>query len=136
MGTLIVLAGLVGLLFGLINVIYPLGKWRVTSRKRGAAVFGSSLALVMAGAVMTPQVEETTDAAPTTTTIESTTTTTMLEDHHFGITVDYHYINRSATRRAAGRFTFRSTVRRTVRRPRCTTAGERRADDGHRSHRW
>ena len=79
MGTLIVLAGLVGLLFGLVNVIYPLGKWRVTSRKRGAAVFGSSLALVMAGAVMTPQVEETTDAAPTTTTIESTTTTTRLE---------------------------------------------------------
>jgi micrococcal nuclease len=83
MVTFLVLTGLFGLLFGLVNVVYPLGKWRVTTRKRGAAVLGSSFALMLIGGLLLPPADEPAEAAtPSTTTAVSvveTTTTTVIE---------------------------------------------------------
>jgi micrococcal nuclease len=83
MGTFLVLTGLFGLLFGLVNVVYPLGKWRVTTRKRGGAVLGSSFALMLIGGLLLPPVDEPAEAAtPSTTTtvpVVETTTTTVIE---------------------------------------------------------
>ncbi|HEU4915826.1 MAG TPA: hypothetical protein VFV13_04610, partial [Acidimicrobiia bacterium] len=76
MGAFLILVGLSGLVFGLVNVIRPLGRWQVTTRKRGAAVLGSSLVLMAMGTVFTPPVgEPVEEASPTTTTIASTTST-------------------------------------------------------------
>jgi micrococcal nuclease len=75
MGNFLILVGLAGLLFGLVNVVRPLGRLQVTTRKRGGAVLGSSLVVMMIGGGLAPPSEEPpVDAAPTTTTVASTTT--------------------------------------------------------------
>jgi hypothetical protein len=71
----LILVGLAGLVFGLINLVRPLGRLQVTTRKRGGAVLGSSLVIMMIGSGLAPApVEPPADAAPTTTTVTSTTT--------------------------------------------------------------
>ena len=76
MGDFAILIGLAGLVFGLVNLIRPLGRWQVTTRKRGAAVLGSSLVVLAIGSGSTaPQAEPAEDASPTTTLVVSTTST-------------------------------------------------------------
>ena len=49
MGGLLILFGLAGFIFGLVNLVYPLGRLRVETRKQaGFVVAGSLVVMIMA----------------------------------------------------------------------------------------
>ena len=78
MGVLLVLLGLIGLVFGLVNLARPLGWLRVTTRGQAAWVLGGSLGGVILGGTLAPPTEapETPVAAVTTSSIDERITTT------------------------------------------------------------
>ena len=73
MGGLLVLIGVVGLGWALVNVARPTGRLQMTTRKRGAAMLGASLVVMSIGIASSPSVADPVVSAPTSTT-EATTT--------------------------------------------------------------
>ncbi len=57
MGGLLLVVGFFGMLFGLINVVYPIRKMKIKSRKMAAAVLGASFLTFVVGGIMLPPSE-------------------------------------------------------------------------------
>ncbi|MEO6398198.1 MAG: hypothetical protein ABIP13_06990 [Tepidiformaceae bacterium] len=53
-GGLLIFIGLVGLIVGLVTLVKPIERVRVTNRKRAVCVLGASLALMIVGGLITP----------------------------------------------------------------------------------
>jgi micrococcal nuclease len=87
MAELLVVLGLSGIVFGVVNLIRPIGRFGFTNRRQMGAAFGASVMLMMAGGAAaspgtTPDVvavEQTTstEAAQTTTSVTEPTDTTF-----------------------------------------------------------
>jgi hypothetical protein len=76
MGGLLILVGLAGFLFGLVNLVRPLGRLRVETRGRaGLIVAGSSVVMLIGGALLPPN-SETDSVSSATTVVLSTSTST------------------------------------------------------------
>lgn len=63
MGGFLVLVGCLGILVGLINVVYPIRKLKITSRKMAAAVLGASFVIVVVGGILLPPSEPASEPA-------------------------------------------------------------------------
>ena len=74
MGGFLVLVGLGGFLFGIVNLIRPLGRLRIETRGQAGAVVAGSLVLVLIGGAVLPPNESDPEALTrvTTTAVSST----------------------------------------------------------------
>ena len=78
MGGFLVLVGLGGILFGIINLVRPQGRLRIETRGRaGAVVAGSFVVMLIGGALLPPNSE--TDPVSSATTVVLSTSTSMSE---------------------------------------------------------
>lgn len=75
MGTTLILTGLVGLAFGLINIFHPLGRLRIETRRQGVVLLGVSLVMIIVGGVVSPPTQDASVAGQGTTV--STTSTSV-----------------------------------------------------------
>lgn len=85
MGGLLILIGLGGFLFGLMNQIRPFGRLRFASRGQAGLVLGASLALIIIGAAISPtrdldspQSSPTASVSTSATVVSSTLTSTAV----------------------------------------------------------
>lgn len=83
MDTLLILLGLLGLVFGLVNLVRPTGRLGVSSRTAAGWLTAGSVIVLMVGASLAspadPEATATTSVAPTTTTtLRRSTSTTAL----------------------------------------------------------
>ena len=79
MGGLLILLGLVGFLFGLVNLIRPLGWLRVETGAQAGLVVGASVVVMIVGGVLLPPVNDVDPiAVASTTTLPTSPSTTML----------------------------------------------------------
>ncbi len=84
MGPLLILLGLGGFLFGLVNVVHPLGRLRIDTRKQAAWLLGASFVAIIIGGALTPPEDDgleigsdatlATDQGETTTSVQAPTT--------------------------------------------------------------
>jgi micrococcal nuclease len=72
MGTLLALLGIGGLLFGLANLVRPMSRFGISTRKAAGSLAGVSLAVAVLGAAVSP------DAVPETVTEDERSTTTIV----------------------------------------------------------
>jgi hypothetical protein len=76
---LLILVGLAGFLFGLVNLVRPLGRLRIETRMQAGLVVGASVVVMIVGGAFLPLVD---DADPTPaasgTTLPSSPSTTVL----------------------------------------------------------
>ena len=82
MGGLLILVGLAGFIFGLVNLVRPLGRLRVETRGQAGLVVGASVVVMVVGGMLLPPVDdadsipvasETTLLTPPSTTVATTT---------------------------------------------------------------
>ncbi len=78
MGGLLILVGLTGLIFGLVNLVRPLGWLGVETRKQAGLVVGASVVVMILGGAILPPVDDVDPiAAASTTTLPTSPSTTM-----------------------------------------------------------
>lgn len=78
MDTLLILLGLAGLVFGVVNLARPTGRLGISSRTAaGWLTAGSVVVMLIGGAVASPADEAGTEAGPSTTTAPTTSTTAL-----------------------------------------------------------
>jgi len=78
MGGLLILVGLAGLFFGLVNIVRPLGWLRVETRGQAGLVVGVSVVVIIVGGMILPPVNDVDPiAAASTTTLPTAPSTTL-----------------------------------------------------------
>ncbi len=76
MGGLLILVGLVGFLFGLVNLVRPLDRLRVETRgQAGLVVAGSLVVMIVGGALLPPNSDSETVSSATTVVLSTSTST-------------------------------------------------------------
>ncbi len=78
MGGLLILIGLAGFVFGLVNLVRPLGRLRVKTRGQAGLVVGASIVVMVVGGMLLPPVDDA-DAIPvaSVTTLPTSPSTTV-----------------------------------------------------------
>ena len=64
MGTLLILAGLVGLIVGVVSLVRPIQRLRIATRKQASLVTAASFVIVMIGGALSPADAGNQSAAP------------------------------------------------------------------------
>ena len=78
MGGLLVLVGLAGFFFGLVNLVRPLGRLRVETRKQaGFVVAGSLVVMIIGGALLPPDNDSEPVSSATTIVLSPSTSTSQ-----------------------------------------------------------
>ena len=76
MGGLLILVGLAGFLFGLVNLVRPLGRLRVETRKQAGLVVAGSLVVMIIGGALLPPDRDSEPVSSATTVVPSLSTST------------------------------------------------------------
>ena len=78
MGGLLILVGLAGFIFGLVNLVRPLGRLRVETRGQAGLVVGASIVVMVVGGILLPPVDDA-DSIPvaSVTTLPSSPSTSV-----------------------------------------------------------
>ena len=80
MGTLLILAGLAGLIVGGISLIRPIQRLRIATRKQAGVVTAASFVIVMIGGALSPTDASNQSAPPTSSFDTSASTSTDAPD--------------------------------------------------------
>jgi micrococcal nuclease len=80
MGTLLILAGLVGLIVGVVSLVRPIQRLRIATRKQAGLVTAASFVIVMIGGALSPADAGNQSAAPTSSFDTSASTSTEAPD--------------------------------------------------------
>ena len=79
MGGLLILVGLAGFIFGLVNLVRPLGRLRVETRgQAGLVVAGSLVVMIVGGALLPPNSDSETVSSATTVVLSTSTSTSKV----------------------------------------------------------
>ena len=76
MGGLLILVGLAGFLFGLVNLVHPLGRLRVETRKQAGLVVAVSFVVMIIGGALLPPDSDSEPVSSATTVVLSPSTST------------------------------------------------------------